>query len=228
MQIKCWDLEKQKVLRKFKGHFSSVTGLAVHPLLNVLVSGGRDCTTRIWDMRIKKEIKVLDVHTNAISSVLVSEESPHLITSSLDGTICLWDLILDDIVGNLSSHKHGIKEMEKNSSEFIFSSLSSDSIIIWRSDGTLLKKISGSKNQNCCFALNKINEMAVSTFSGWLKFYNLNKHGENFQGPPSPEKNYALFSKNISTIHFSPDGTELLVGKKNNSIEIFQKRWQKL
>mmetsp|Transcript_18724 Transcript_18724/g.38052 ORF Transcript_18724/g.38052 Transcript_18724/m.38052 type:complete len:325 (-) Transcript_18724:73-1047(-) len=225
MEIKCWDMEKQKVSRKFKGHFSSITDLAIHPLLNILVSGGRDCTIRIWDMRVKKAIKILDFHSKSISSILINEESPHLITSSLDRTICLWDFVLDNIIGRLSSHTQGIKIMRKNPAEFTFTSLSSDSLVKWRSDGSLIKRFPDSSNSNYSLAFSKKEGMVSSTTSGWVNFLDdckPNKYSRFTLSMKIP----IFFSKNISSLHFNPKGDLMLFGKEEKHIEVFQKKWK--
>lgn len=46
-QVKCWDLEYNKVIRHYHGHTSGVFCLALHPTLDLLVSGGRDSVARV-------------------------------------------------------------------------------------------------------------------------------------------------------------------------------------
>ena len=85
-QVKCWDLEYNKVqplplelrkkvhssisphmrlaqtnpcsavaqvIRQYHGHLSGVYALALHPALDILMTGGRDSVCRVWDMRTK-------------------------------------------------------------------------------------------------------------------------------------------------------------------------------
>jgi WD40 repeat protein len=40
--VKCWDLEQNKVVRHYHGHLSGVYCAALHPTLDILVTGGRD------------------------------------------------------------------------------------------------------------------------------------------------------------------------------------------
>ena len=47
-QVKCWDLEQNKVIRNYHGHLSGVYSLAQHPTLDVIMTGGRDSGTRVW------------------------------------------------------------------------------------------------------------------------------------------------------------------------------------
>lgn len=44
--VKCWDLETNQVIRHYHGHLSGVYSVAIHPVLNILFSGGRDGTVR--------------------------------------------------------------------------------------------------------------------------------------------------------------------------------------
>jgi pleiotropic regulator 1 len=46
-QIKCWDLETNKVIRHYHGHLSAVYSMALHPTLDVLITGGRDSVARV-------------------------------------------------------------------------------------------------------------------------------------------------------------------------------------
>lgn len=48
--VLCWDLECNKVIRNYHGHSSGVFSLALHPTLDVLVSGGRDSVARVSSM----------------------------------------------------------------------------------------------------------------------------------------------------------------------------------
>lgn len=51
--VKCWDLEYNKVIRSYHGHLSAVYCLALHPTIDLLITGGRDSTVRVWDIRTK-------------------------------------------------------------------------------------------------------------------------------------------------------------------------------
>jgi pleiotropic regulator 1 len=69
-QVKCWDLEYNKVIRSYHGHLSGVYCLALHPTLDILMTGGRDSVCRVWDMRTKAQIFALSGHENTVCSVI--------------------------------------------------------------------------------------------------------------------------------------------------------------
>ena len=41
------------MIRHYHGHLSGVYALALHPNLDILMTGGRDSVCRVWDMRTK-------------------------------------------------------------------------------------------------------------------------------------------------------------------------------
>lgn len=87
-----WDLEYNKAIRHYHGHLSGVFCMALHPTLDVLITGGRDSVARVWDMRTKHEIMTLGGHDDAIASVVTNAVDPQvrvihlLIWSSHRGT----------------------------------------------------------------------------------------------------------------------------------------------
>lgn len=42
-----WDLEYNKVIRHYHGHLSAVFCLSLHPILDILITGGRDSVARV-------------------------------------------------------------------------------------------------------------------------------------------------------------------------------------
>ena len=42
-----------QVIRHYHGHLSGCYALALHPKLDLLMTGGRDSVCRVWDMRTK-------------------------------------------------------------------------------------------------------------------------------------------------------------------------------
>ena len=46
-KIHCWDLEHNKIVRHYHGHLSGIYSLALHPKLDLLISGSRDTVCRV-------------------------------------------------------------------------------------------------------------------------------------------------------------------------------------
>ena len=56
-------------MRHYHGHLSGVYSIAMHPSLDIIVTGGRDATARVWDMRTCSQIHVLGGHNHTVEDV---------------------------------------------------------------------------------------------------------------------------------------------------------------
>ena len=142
--VKCWDLETNKVIRHYHGHLSGVYTLALHPSLDVLVTGGRDGVARVWDMRTRSNIHVLSGHKGTVSDVKCQEVDPQVISASLDSTVRLWDLAAGKAMGVLTHHKKGVRALAVHPKEFTFASGSTGSIKQWKCpEGAFMQNFDG-------------------------------------------------------------------------------------
>ena len=57
------------------------------PMLNVLVTLGRDASVCVWDMQMKAQIHVLSAHTGTVTDVKCQESDPQVITGSVGSTV---------------------------------------------------------------------------------------------------------------------------------------------
>ncbi|PPD67813.1 hypothetical protein GOBAR_DD35303 [Gossypium barbadense] len=99
-QVKCWDLEQNKVIRSYHGHLSGVYCLALHPTIDILLTGGRDSVCR----------------------------DPQIVTGSHDTTIKFWDLRYGKTMSTLTHHKKSVRAMAPHPKEHSFASASADNI----------------------------------------------------------------------------------------------------
>jgi len=76
-----------QVIRHYHGHLSGVYSMALHPSLDVLMTGGRDSVCRVWDMRSKTQVR-----TRIYTPVPVS--GPRWPTSDPASTASKWPLWL--------------------------------------------------------------------------------------------------------------------------------------
>jgi eukaryotic-like serine/threonine-protein kinase len=90
--ILLFDLEKQKIYKRIKGHADGVFTVAVSPDGNVLASGGGDGVVRTWSLENLAEISKLSGHTDKVFTVLFSPDGKRLVSGGRDGVDRLWDL----------------------------------------------------------------------------------------------------------------------------------------
>ncbi|WJX91125.1 malonyl-CoA decarboxylase [Trifolium repens] len=127
-QVKCWDLEQNKVIRSYHGHLSGVYCLAIHPTIGILLTGGLDSVCRVWDIRSKTQIHALSGHENTVCSVFTRPLNPQVVTGSHDSTIKMWDLRYGKTTLTLTNHKKSVRAMAPHPKEQAFASASADNI----------------------------------------------------------------------------------------------------
>ena len=65
-----------QVIRNYHGHLSGIYSIALHPTLDVLMTGGRDAVCRVWDMRTKVQVHCLSGHDDTVCSILSQGVDP--------------------------------------------------------------------------------------------------------------------------------------------------------
>lgn len=106
-------------------------------LLDVLVSGGRDCVARVWDIRTKNEVTTLSGHDNTVGAILTHGADPQVVTGSYDSTVKLWDLVAGRSMTTLTHHKKAIRSLTSHRQTFTFVSGGADNMKKWKTrDGT--------------------------------------------------------------------------------------------
>ena len=73
------------MIRHYHGHLSGVYSMALHPSLDVLMTGGRDSVCRVWDMRSKTQAFCLTGHDNTVCSIISQEADPQVRACDGDG-----------------------------------------------------------------------------------------------------------------------------------------------
>jgi pleiotropic regulator 1 len=117
--------------------------LALHPNLDLLVTGGRDAVARVWDMRTKKQVHCLTGHDHTVAAIQTQSTHPAVITGSHDSTIKMWDLVAGKCMTTLTHHQKSIRAIAKPSFERTFVSGAADCLKKWQSkNGRFLKSIS--------------------------------------------------------------------------------------
>lgn len=141
--IKCWDLERNEIIREYQGHLSAVYAVETHPRQDIIVSGGRDATVRVWDVRSRNPIHILSssssvastsasYHTDSVMSLATQEATPQLVSGGADGLIFLWDLGTGRPITRLTRHKKPVRALLLHPTENTMVSVGADAVRKWR------------------------------------------------------------------------------------------------
>jgi pleiotropic regulator 1 len=222
--VKCWDLEYNKVIRHYHGHLSGVYSLALHPALDVLMTGGRDSACRVWDMRTKTQVFCLSGHDNTVGSIVAQENNPQVITGSYDSTVKLWDLAAGKCAETLTYHKKGVRALALHPREFTLLSASADNIKKFSlPHGKFMHNmLSQQKSIVNSLSVNEDDVVVSGGDNGSLYFWDY-KSGHNFQQaapkvqPGSMESEAGIFAST-----FDRTGTRLITVEADKTIKMWK------
>lgn len=222
-QIKCWDLEVNKVIRHYHGHLSAVYDLALHPTLDILATASRDATARVWDMRTKACIHTLTGHQGAVSAVKVQAANPQIVTCSMDSTVRLWDLAAGRSLVTLTNHKKSVRAAVCHPTEYSFATGAADHIKKWKFPrGEFVADFDDPNVVVNSMAINPDNVLVSAADNGYLHFYDW-KTGYNFQRFKAPPQPGSLESESgIYAVGFDRSGSRLVTCEADKSIKMYK------
>jgi pleiotropic regulator 1 len=221
--VKCWDLEYNKVIRHYHGHLSGVYCLALHPTIDILVTGGRDSTARVWDMRTKAQIHCLSGHTNTVQSVTCQSTDPQVVSGSSDSTIRLWDLAKGTTSLTLTHHKKSVRALVMHPTEYSMASASPDNIKQWKfPEGKFMKNFSGHNAIIHSLSLNRDNVLVSGADNGSMYLWDW-KTGYNFQKIQTTVQPGSLDSEaGIFATSFDITGSRLITCEADKTIKFYK------
>jgi len=143
-----WDVQTGTVIRKFKGHDSSVNCIRFGAMENVLVTGGYDKAVKIWDLRSRnfEPVQTLLNAKDSISSVNVAQFE--IVSGSIDECVRTYDIRVGQLKTDNIGHPVTSVKLTKDEKLLLVSTLDSSIRLFDRYDGKLLITYQGHKNKD--------------------------------------------------------------------------------
>lgn len=109
-EIHLWDVEKCKLLRRFRAHNSRVGALAWN--FNILSSGSRDTTICHHDVRVQNAlISVMSHHEQEVCGLKWSHDGTQLASGGNDNLLNIWDMNSSQPKFTLTEHCAAVKAL---------------------------------------------------------------------------------------------------------------------
>jgi len=132
--VKAWDLRKNALSYKMRGHGESVTGMELSPDGSYLLTNAMDDNIRIWDVRpyAPKErcVKILQGHQHNFEKNLLrcgwSPDGSKVTAGSADRFVYVWDTTTRRVLYKLPGHAGSVNEVDFHPTEPILVSGSND------------------------------------------------------------------------------------------------------
>jgi len=197
--------------------------LAIHPNIDVLVTGGRDSTARVWDIRTQQNVFTLAGHNDTVGSVACQATDPQIISGSQDATVKLWDLAKGACSATLTHHKKAIRSLALHPTEYAMLTGSPDNIKKWKfPEGKFLTNFSGHQAIIQTLAINRDGVCISGADNGSMWFWDW-KTGYNFQKLQTAVQPGSLESEaGILASTFDQTGSRLITCEADKSIKIYK------
>lgn len=210
-------------MRHYHGHLSGVYCIALHPSLDIVVTGGRDSVARVWDMRRKTEIFTLSGHQSTIWSLATQAADPQIVTASADATVRLWDLAAGKCMSTLTHHKKGVRSVVFHPTLFSMATGSADNIKQWKfPEGRFLQNLSGHNAVINTLAVNRDNVLFSGGDNGSMRFWDW-RSGYCFQETQTRVQPGSLESEaGILASAFDLTGSRLITCEADKTIKMWK------
>eukprot|EP00668_Euglena_longa_P034542 GGOE01044365.1.p1 GENE.GGOE01044365.1~~GGOE01044365.1.p1 ORF type:complete len:433 (-),score=134.87 GGOE01044365.1:31-1329(-) len=94
-----------------EGHRASVTCVAIHPKLPLVVSGSEDATIRLWDYETGEYERAFRGHLGMVNAVSYDPSGQRLASAAVDMMIKLWDFASGHCMRTLQGHNHNVSDV---------------------------------------------------------------------------------------------------------------------
>jgi WD40 repeat protein len=128
------DLPDPALIRTLGGHTDWVTGCAISPSGDLIVSASRDQTLKIWDTRTGEEQRTLRGHTEWVNGCAISPAGDLIVSASSDKTLKVWDVHTGEERLTLRGHTAEVWRCAISpAGDFIVSASADQTLKVWGS-----------------------------------------------------------------------------------------------
>jgi WD40 repeat protein len=209
-----WDATTGKSLAKLDGHTDVVTVAGWAPNGKMLVTGAGDKAARVWESPGGKLLRTLAGHDGAVTAVAISADG-RVATGSADKKVRVWPPAGDQPSQTLAGHRDTVTAVAWARDNRTLATGGNDrDVILWSADtGKRLRTLEHPEQvQSLAFSPDGT-KLAVGSLDDRLRIYQV------ATGKQLHELEKAGSPKNVSAVAWSADGTFVLGGRGNHTIQ---------
>ena len=134
--LTCWHLltylPDSALIRTLSGHTDVVTGCAISPSGDFIVSASDDQTLKVWNAHTGEEQLILSGHTNAVTGCAISPSGDFIVSASDDRTLKVWGARTGEERRTLHGHTNAVTGCAISpSGDFIVSASDDRTLKVW-------------------------------------------------------------------------------------------------
>ncbi len=210
--------------RTLRGHSAAVTGVAVSPDGQRIVTGSVDRTAKVWELATGRELLTLIGHTNLVFAVAFSSDGRWILTGSWDNTARVWDAVTGRELLTLKGHTNSVETVAfSRDDRWIITGSSDKTVRLWDArTGLELRRFAGH------LAALSPDDRKIVTTGGFVMLGGRLSGNEasNIATVWDVENGRELLKLKghtafIQSVTFSPDGQRILSGSTDRTAKVW-------
>ena len=139
-KVMLWDTSSGEILREFELSISSNI-LVFHPNGSMALRASQENSVTLWDLETGATVQVFRGHEALVQAAVFSTDASRLWTASADGAIIAWDVATGTELYLYALSGEPIWDIDISPNGENLLSVTSDSLIIWRTDPLSLEEV---------------------------------------------------------------------------------------
>ncbi len=217
-EVKIYNVTDGKEVNSMRGHRDNIFSIAFSPDGKMLATCSYDKMVKLWDVASGKELKNLKDHTDAVFAVAFSPDGKLLASAAADRNVKIWDVSTGERLYTLNDSLDAVNTIAFHPSGKFLAGAGADRLIhIWEigaKDGKQVRSLISHEDVINQIAYSPDGKIIASTGADKvIKFWD----SSNLAELKVLEKQADW----VMSMAFSPDGKQLVVGRFDGSVVIY-------
>jgi len=217
-EVKIWNVEARKELRRIQGHSDCIYAVAFSPDGKNIVTSSYDKLIKLWNLETGQEIRTLKDHIDAIYALAFTPDGQRLISGAADRTVKVWDVATGERLYTMSEPQDGLNTIALHpTGKFVAAGGLDKTIRIWSlgiKGGILVNSLIAHEDAILKLAYSPDGKLLVSSSADrTIKIFKSDGLTEIKTLDHQPDW--------VMSLEFSPDGQTFAAGRYDGSLEIY-------
>ncbi len=130
--VKHYSLTEQRELYASKTQTGTISCLAVHPKINLVVTGSWSGKLNVYDLMAYEELQVVEAHISRVTALAFSPSGHLLASGSRDSQIAIWQIPQATLLKRMVAHNGWVRALAFASDDTLLSGGTDGLCKVWR------------------------------------------------------------------------------------------------
>jgi WD40 repeat protein len=216
--IRVWDIDKQKEVRKWKGHSDTITHMALSSDGQTFITAGADKLVKVWDVNTGNEVRAITRRLGDCEALAVTSDGKQVAGGGFNCTVRRWDATTGNVIPGPSPQEGVVTSLACSpDGGLIAAGLTTNTVLLYDSAGKEKFRLDCGKDDAevlLAFAASGKTLATLSSADGVI-LWNAGNGTETKRLPPA-ERDEAR------CLAVSPDGQRVAVGYTSGGVRVWE------